>query len=161
MSVRNLMAALALLALLGCSQQTQQQVQNTTAAVATEVRENASQAVQVGQEAAAHVEVTASVKSALMASDKMDTSALNVDTVDGHVYLRGYVPTVDQRTLAQEIATNTVAKGTNVINELAVGVDVSPSPASSATPGPARTPGTITDDAHEHESHHPGDGHNH
>jgi hypothetical protein len=159
--LRNLIATLAFVAVVGCSPATQQQVQNTTRAVATEVREGATQAVEVSKEAAAQAEVTVSVKGALLASDKVDTSALNVDTVNSAVYLRGYVPTLEQRTLAEEIANNTVADEIAVVNELAVGVDVTSSstPLAGATPLP--TPGTLVDEAHEHEAHHPGDGHDH
>lgn len=171
MKIKMFAAGLAVLALMGgCSEKTQQQVEETGKAVVADVKENAAEAVQVTKEAAAGAELTASVKSALLASDKMDTTALNVDTVDKVVHLKGYVPTLEQRTLAEEIARNTVPTGVTVTNELNVGAapDATGTPASSATvsgtPNPA-APGTITDDAHDshdgHDHSHEGDDHNH
>lgn len=171
MKIKMFAAGLAVLALMGgCSQQTQQQVEETGKAVVADVKENAAEAVQVTKDAAAGAELTASVKSALLASDKMDTASLNVDTVDKVVFLKGYVPTVEQRTLAEEIALNTVPIGVSVTNELNVG----PAPLGTATPGSSATvsgtpnpaaPGTITDDAHDahdgHDHSHDGDGHDH
>lgn len=153
MRQRVIALALALPLLAGCNEKTQQQVQDTGKAVVAEVKENAGQAVEVTKAAAADAEVTAGVKSALMASKKMDTSALNVDTMDGKVHLRGYVPNMEQRSLAEEIARNTVASGTEVVNELSVGVPVSGSPTpvdtGTALPSSSATPGTITDEVNE------------
>lgn len=104
--------ALAIL-LVGCTQQAQQQIEDTGKAVVVDVQESrqlhpveldhgggpifegeqSAQAVKKSQEAVADAEITASVKSALLASKKMDTRALNVDTVKGTVFLRGAVPT--------------------------------------------------------------------
>jgi hypothetical protein len=153
-------AGLAVVAFLGCSDKTQQQVEDTSKAVVTNVKESAQEAVQVTKDAAAGAEVTAGVKSALLASDKMDTSAVNVDTVDGTVHLRGYVPSVDQKALAEEIARNTVAAGTSVVNELAVGVPALPV-VSSGTPSPGASPDAVVDPAHDnHDGHsHEGDSH--
>ena len=162
MNLKMWAAGLAVVAFLGCSDKTQQQVEDTSKAVVTDVKENAQEAVQVTKDAAAGAEVTAGVKSALLASNKMDTSAVNVDTVNGTVHLRGYVPTVDQKTLAEEIAKNTVAAGTSVVNELAVGIPATATPAvASGTPSPGASPGTITDDVHESHDGHSHEGHSH
>lgn len=153
--MRNRVGAAAMAALLlgGCGENAKQQVQSTGKAVVSEVKKNAGEAVEMTKEAAADAEITAGVKSALIASKQMDTSALNVDTVDGKVYLRGYVPNLQQRSLAEEIAKNTVKESTVVSNELSVGVRVSGSPTPVATgtalPASSATPGTITDDANE------------
>jgi hypothetical protein len=151
------MAGLALATVLcGCSQQTQQQVENTGQAVVTDVKENAQQAVDVTKDAVADAELTASVKSALIASDKLDHSALNVDTSAKVVYLRGHVPTVDQKSLAEEIAKNTVSAGVTVQNELSVGA-----PGTAPSVSTTASPGTITDDAHEGHDHGDHEGHDH
>ena len=140
-----LLAALLLFSS-GCTEQTQQQVQDTGKAVVEDVKENAQQAVEATKDAAADAEVTTSVKSALMASEKMDTTALNVDTIGKNVYLRGYVADVEQKTLAESIAKNTVAADFAVNNELLVGMPTdSPSPEASATD--PSSPGTIVDDS--------------
>ena len=164
MKFKTFAAALALAALLvGCSQETQQQVEDTSKSVATDVKEGAKEAVETTKEVAADVDLTASVKTALMASDKIDSSALNVDTVDGTVFLKGSVPDDMQKTLAEEIAKNTVPENTMIKNELAVGAasdaDATPSPdAEGATPAE----GAVVDpNATATPAHAEGDGHNH
>ncbi len=157
MKIYGFLLALALCtALSGCTPQTQQQVEDTTRSVASDVKENAGQAMDATKEAAAQAEITTSVKSALMASDKVDTAALNVDTEGQSVYLRGAVKTDEEKTLAEEIAKNTVAEGVTVTNELVVSTSVGASPtpnsAMSSSPTPAMTP------VEEHGDH---DGHNH
>lgn len=121
--------ALAIL-LVGCTQQAQQQIEDTGKAVVVDVQEQSAQAVKKSQEAVADAEITASVKSALLASKKMDTRALNVDTVKGTVFLRGAVPTDQQKALAEQIAKSTVPTESDVVNQLAVGTEpaVTPSP---------------------------------
>lgn len=145
--------AAALLMLAGCTEKTQQQVQDTGKAVVSDVKEGAGEAVEASKAALAGAEITASVKSALIASQKLDHSDLNVDTVDGAVHLRGYVPNMEQRTLAEEIAKNTVAPGTTVVNDLSVGPAPSGTPTPLATgtalPSSSATPGTITDEVNE------------
>ena len=135
MKIYGFVLALALCtALSGCSAQTQQQVEETTKAVASDVKESAGQAMDATKAAAAEAEITTSVKSALMASDKVDTGALNVDTKGQTVYLRGAVKTGEEKALAEEIAKNTVADGITVTNEL-----VSPAGGASASPIPSRS----------------------
>lgn len=152
MSLKMWIVMLTVLAFLGCSEKTQQRVEDSSKAVIADVKEGAVEAVEVTKEAAADAEQTASVKSALIASDKVETAAINVDTLNGQVHLRGYVPTLGQRTLAEEIAKNTVKERTSVINELAVGA-VPDNPSGTPTPGPLGPPGTISDEAHEGHDH--------
>ena len=64
--------------------------------------------------------VTARVKTAMMASTRLDTSNVNVDTNNGVVYLKGSVPAADQKNLAMQIAKDTVGSGTKVVSQLQV-----------------------------------------
>lgn len=158
MKISSFLLALALCtALSGCNAQTQQQVEDTTRSVASDVKENAGQAVDATKAAAAEAEITTSVKSALMASDKVDTAALNVDTEGQTVYLRGAVKTDDEKALAEEIAKNTVAQGVTVTNELAV----SPEPGASVSPNPQSVSSPAMTPAEEHGDHDDHEGHNH
>ncbi len=131
MSIRPFLAALVLLAALtGCTENTQQEVSDTATTVASEVRDSAESAAEsVGEaaesagEAIRETGVAAEVKTALMASDQVETSHLNVD-VDGEtVFLRGTVPAEEQVALAEQIAIETVSEGTAVTNELTVAAD--------------------------------------
>lgn len=164
MNLKIFVAGLALVTLLGgCSEKTQQQVEDTSKAVVTDVKEGASEAVEATKEAAAVAETTAAVKAALLASNKMDTKALNVDTVEGTVHLKGHVPTEEQRALAEEIAKSTVAEGTNVVNELVVG-EPTATPAAEGTPVAGETPvatGTPAGDHDGHDHDHDHADHNH
>jgi osmotically-inducible protein OsmY len=54
------------------------------------------------------------------ASDKLNTSAINVDTKDKVVHLRGAVADASQKALAERIAKDTVGKDVTVRNELAI-----------------------------------------
>jgi osmotically-inducible protein OsmY len=64
--------------------------------------------------------LSAKVKTAMSASDRLDTSHLDVDTVKQVVYLRGSVPKADQVHLAMNIARDTVGKGVKVVDQLKV-----------------------------------------
>lgn len=170
MKLKMFIAGIALVAVVGCSQQTQQQVEETGQAVVAEVKEGATEAVAATKDAAAVAEVTGSVKSALLASSKVETKDLNVDTVDGTVHLRGHVPSDEQRSLAEEIAKNTVSSGTTVVNELVVGEPsatpaASGTPLVSGTPVATGTPGAVDDHGHDHDHDHDhdheGENHNH
>lgn len=180
MKFKTFAAALALAALLvGCSQETQQQVEDTSQSVASDVKEGAKDAMETTKEVASDMDLTASVKTALMASDKIDSSALNVDTVDGTVFLKGSVPDDMQKTLAEEIAKNTAPENTMIKNELAVGAaadgdsdtatatpdaeGATPAEGAVVTPDGDATPveGAVVDPNATATPHTEGDGHNH
>lgn len=135
MSIRPFLAALALLAVLtGCTEKTQQEVSDTATTVAGEVRDSAESAAEsVGeaaesageaiQETGVAAGVAAEVKTALMVSEQVETSQLNVDVEGETVFLRGTVPAEEQVALAEQIAADTVAEGTTVTNELTVATE--------------------------------------
>ena len=134
--------ALTVLFATGCSQQTQQQAENAAQSMAADAEKNVKIAVEKTEEVTANAELTASVKSALMASKQIDTSNLNVDSQDGTIYLRGFVLDEEQKTLATEIAKNTASEGAVVVNELSIGNPTATPDAATATPDTASTPET-------------------
>jgi osmotically-inducible protein OsmY len=69
------------------------------------------------------------VKAALMASSKLNTSHLNVDTEGKTIYLRGSVPTAEEKTLAARIAGDTADKDQKVVDQLKVEAVASSTPA--------------------------------
>lgn len=83
-------------------------------------RQQARQEANKAGKALGEGEVTLKVKAALMASDRLNTSAIDVDTRDHVVYLKGSVPQASQKTVAETIAKNTVAPGVKVVNQLQV-----------------------------------------
>ena len=117
-----LAAAVAVLIFTGCSEQTQQQVENTAQTVASQTEKNMKKAAEKTEEVTANAELTASIKSALIASKQVDTSNIDVDSQDGVVFLRGSVKDETQKELAEKIAKNTAPEGATVKNELAVSV---------------------------------------
>lgn len=61
--------------------------------------------------------ITASVKSKLVADKAANLTRVDVDTTRGTVYLTGVVPTLEQKTRAEQLARE--AKGVkNVVNNL-------------------------------------------
>jgi osmotically-inducible protein OsmY len=86
--------------------------------------EKAGQEAKVATENAkkslADATLTSKVKTAMGASDRLDTSHLDVDTQNHVVYLRGSVLQADQAHLAMNIARDTVGKGVKVVNQMKV-----------------------------------------
>ncbi len=80
--------------------------------------------------------VTLKVKSAMNASDKLNTSHINVDTKDKITHLRGAVPDATQKALAERIAKDTVGSDIQIVNELAIGAtgSVKSGPVSKSGP---------------------------
>lgn len=174
MNMKNFAAGMALVALLGgCSAQTQQQVEDTSKAVAADVEKKVEEGVDATKEAAAAAETTTKVKAALVASSNIDSTGINVDTVGTTVSLKGSVPSEEMKATAEEIAKNTAPAGATIQNELTVGAIATGTPAAdaagTATPESALTPsasgtpvasGTpAAEEGHEGHDHGPGEGH--
>ena len=60
------------------------------------------------------------IKSALLATPKLDASKINVDTDKTQVYLRGSVLNQEQKSLALRLATDMVGKQQHVVDELKI-----------------------------------------
>lgn len=73
----------------------------------------------------------AKLKSELMASSKLDASHIDVDMEGKTFYLRGSVPNAEQKTLANRLSNDLIAKDQKVVDELKI---VSQTPTSTATP---------------------------
>lgn len=60
------------------------------------------------------------IKSALMASKKIDASNINVDTEQKTVYLRGSVKNEEQKKLARELTNTMIAGDQKLVDELKI-----------------------------------------
>lgn len=121
----------------GCSQQEQQNAeQNLQKGAANVERTLEKGAKDVGKAVSTGVD-TAKVKSALMASEKLNTDHLNVDKEGNTFYLRGSVPDAEQKALAARIANDVIGKDEKVVDELKVGttttVDTTATPVQEST----------------------------
>lgn len=85
------------------------------AAIGETVAAGANQAQRVASNAA----LTAKIKSKMALDDTIDAAAINVDTADGRVTLRGFVDTAAQRERALELARETEGV-TSVVNRLTI-----------------------------------------
>ena len=109
------LAGLAVL-LAGCDAHQKAEANNKTQEAKTEIQKataNAKHDLTDGT-------VTLKVKSAMIPSDKLNTSGINVDTKDKVVFLKGTVPDANQKALAERIAKDTVGNDIKVVNQLAV-----------------------------------------
>jgi hyperosmotically inducible protein len=117
MKILSLIAILGwAVSLVGCSQQQKAEAGNAA--------DNAQKQVKTAAVTAKHDltdgTITLKVKSAMNASDKLDTSHINVDTKDKVAHIRGSVPTSDQKALAERIAKDTIGSDVKISSELAV-----------------------------------------
>ncbi len=69
------------------------------------------------------------IKSALMASKKLNASNINVDTAQKTVFLRGSVKTKEQKKLAQDLTHNMMDPDQKLVNELKVTANPDSNPA--------------------------------
>src|SRR5438270_8770836 len=100
-----LLAAPALLA--GCNSQQKVEASNQVQRAGHDIR----QAVHKAQAGLSNTEITAKVKTAMHASDRLNTSGIDVSTSGRVVTLKGAVANAQQKALAQHIAQDTVGQG--------------------------------------------------
>jgi len=109
-------AALAAFVLTGCSQHDKVEAGNQARRVGQEIKQTAAQA----QKGISDGSITLKVKTAMGASDRLDTGDINVDTVNRVVHLKGTVPDAAQKTLAERIAHDTVGSDVTIMSHLAI-----------------------------------------
>lgn len=63
---------------------------------------------------------TTRIKSALLASQKIDASHINVDTEQKTVFLRGSVKSAEQKKLAHELTNTMIEPGQKLVDELKI-----------------------------------------
>jgi len=119
--------AAAALGLAGCNPNDQAKVQAQSDRAGQNMKAAAQNAGVQLKQASANAKhdltdgtITFKVKNAMSASDKLNTSGINVDTKDKVVHLRGAVADANQKALAERIAQDTVGKDVQVVSELAV-----------------------------------------
>lgn len=69
---------------------------------------------------------TTRIKSALLASKKLDASHINVDTAQNTVFLRGSVKTEDQKKLANDLTNTMIEPDQKLVNELKIAANPDP-----------------------------------
>src|SRR5690349_2017074 len=114
-----------LVILAGCNSQQQSDVNAAVKDVGTTVKEVGKEAkggLKQGQKVAADTLLSGHVKTAMVASSKLDSSQINVDAnVAGKtVVLRGTVPDAGQKALAERVAKDTVPPGTILTSQLKI-----------------------------------------
>ncbi len=132
---KTFVAAVAVLALVGCSRQQEATVENAAENIGENIGAAANTAVKEAGKELSDAGITLKVKTAMEASDKLDVRGIDVDTENKVVYLRGWVPSAQQKALAESITRNTVASGTKIVNTLEVRAPARATPQAKATPG--------------------------
>ncbi len=69
---------------------------------------------------------TARIKSALLASKKLDASDINVDTSAKTVFLRGSVKTEEQKKIANDLTNTMIEPDQKLVNELKIAANPDP-----------------------------------
>lgn len=69
---------------------------------------------------------TTRIKSALLASKKLDASHIDVDTDKKSVYLRGSVKSEEQKKIAHDLANNMMEPDQKLVNELKISASPEP-----------------------------------
>lgn len=127
-------ALLGALLMLGCTQQETQNAEQSLQKGAANVERTLQKgAKDVGKAVSTGMD-TAQLKSALMASEKLDTSHINVDKEGNTFHLRGSVPDAEQKALAARIANDVVGKDEKVVDELKVGATTTTTVETTSTP---------------------------
>jgi osmotically-inducible protein OsmY len=100
----------------GCSPQQQAEAGNQAERAKKDVQRAAADAGAKLTDAG----ITAKVKTAMTASSKLNTTGINVDTVNKVVTINGAVADQNQKQLAERIAKDTVSTDVQVVNKLQV-----------------------------------------
>ena len=69
---------------------------------------------------------TTRIKSALMASKKLDASNINVDTAQKTVFLRGSVKSEEQKKIANDLTNTMIEPDQKLVNELKIATNPDP-----------------------------------
>src|SRR5689334_4033179 len=113
---RIILGLAAALALSGCSRQQQAEAGSQ----AQRAKSQTQQAVSKARQQLSDGSITAKVKTAMMASDKLQTGGIDIDTANRVVHLKGSVPDASQKALAERIAKDTVGPDVRVVSDLTV-----------------------------------------
>src|SRR5437868_7104860 len=111
--IRSVPLVLAALALAGCGPQQRANVSTGTER-ATKVVERG---VHGAEQALTDTGITAKVKTALNASENLNTKGINVETRNQVVTLKGAVADAEQSALAERITRDTVGSDVQVVNQ--------------------------------------------
>lgn len=133
----NILALAAVMSMIfaaGCTEQSRQQydqagenigqaAQRTGDAVETDAKvagEHIENTAENAARAADNAETTFKVKNAIVAAENLDSSDINVDTVENKVVLKGSVPSQAEKDRAEQIAKGVVGQEHTVDNQLTV-----------------------------------------
>jgi osmotically-inducible protein OsmY len=112
--------ALAGLALAGCSQRTINSAQKDTEHNVAVVNKKADELAKQAKPELNKLDLGARVTAAIAANENLRGTAIRVDASPNGVTLRGSVKTAAQKTLADQVARNTLGPGKTVTDELQV-----------------------------------------
>lgn len=108
--------AILLAALAGCTPEQKTEARRT----GSQAQQQAETALKRAGKELSDGSITLKVKTALLASDQLNASDINVDTRQKVVYLKGAVASSRQKALARRIAEDTVGPGVKVVDQLKV-----------------------------------------
>lgn len=124
--VLTLLAAAAMVALIaGCKieadPEAQQKIQENAQKTWESTKQSLDKTGKQIKQSTAQASETFRIKSALGTSDRVDTSNLSVETMGQTIYLKGSVPTQEQKDIAETMAKAIANKGYTVEDDLKVG----------------------------------------
>ncbi|MBS2040426.1 BON domain-containing protein [bacterium] len=104
----------------GCSQSERNNMANQTNQGLREASQTVKQDLHKAGRAVDEGLSSTRIKSALMASRKLDASHINVDTEKKTVYLRGSVKTQEQKKIARDLTNTMIEPGQKLVDELKI-----------------------------------------
>lgn len=104
----------------GCSQAERNDMANKADQGVQQAGQTAKKEMKKAGEAMDEGMSSTRIKSALLASKKLDASNINVDTAQKTVYLRGSVKTAEQKKLANDLTNNMMDSDQKLVNELKI-----------------------------------------
>jgi len=111
---------------MGCSQTERNNMANKADQGLREAGQTAKEEAKKAGQAMDEGMNTARIKSALLASKKLDASDINVDTSASTVFLRGSVKTAEQKKIANDLTNTMIEPDQKLVNELKIAAHPDP-----------------------------------
>ncbi|MBX3169801.1 MAG: BON domain-containing protein [Candidatus Eremiobacteraeota bacterium] len=111
---------------LGCSQAERSDMASKADQSMQQAEQTAKKEVKKAGQALDEGMSSTRIKSALLASKKLDASNINVDTAQKTVFLRGSVKTEEQKKLANDLTNNLMEPDQKLVNELKIAAHPDP-----------------------------------
>ena len=110
----------------GCSQAERNDMANKADQGMREAGQTAKQEAKKAGQAMEEGMSSTRIKSALLASQKLDASNINVDTAQKTVFLRGSVKSEEQKKIANDLTNTMIEPDQKLVNELKIAANPDP-----------------------------------